>query len=221
MNVEFSDCDRNARGKSELRRPLGAKRSGGLSRVIGFVIEPVAQFGEARIERRQELLVRKAAPIVGVKRLVAGGANAALDQSRIGDPGQHRRHPVGEFNPGKSGVERLRSDVQAMPELGPKPLRGVDPSTFGDVLRPKLGAELRDFGCLAPAGVILPQPALRGRDCPSTSRSTPAAGSCRQPESGLIRSSRRRCRRPSKRRNRACARLRRARALMLSSRPNR
>src|SRR5579863_2689412 len=48
-----------------------------------------------------------------------------------------------------------------MPELGPEPFRGVDPAAFGDVLRTKFGRELGDLRRLAPARVILPQPALR------------------------------------------------------------
>src|SRR5208282_5873961 len=100
------------------------------------------------------------------ERLVASRAYSTRDQSGVGHSSQHRRRPVGELNPGKSGVEGLRSDIQAMPELRPKPFRGVDPSAFGDVLRSKLRAELRDFGRLAPTGVILPQPALRGQIVP-------------------------------------------------------
>ena len=48
-----------------------------------------------------------------------------------------------------------------MPDFGPEPFGGVYPAAFGDEPRPKLGRELRDFRGLAPARVILPQPALR------------------------------------------------------------
>ena len=143
MDVEFSDGDRNACGKPELRRPVGAKRPGRLARVISLFVEPVSKIGETRIERGQEFLVRQAAPFVGIERLVAGGADAALDQSRVGDAGEHGRNPVGELDPGEGGAERLGSDVQAMPELGPEPFRGVDPAAFGDVLRPKLALRAR------------------------------------------------------------------------------
>jgi hypothetical protein len=160
MDVEFSDGDRNARGEPKLRRPIGRERSGRLARVVSLFIEPVSKFGQARVERHQELFVGQAAPIVRIERLVAGGANAPFDQSRIGDAGEHRGDPVGELNPGEGGGECLRRDIQAMPELGPEPLRGVDPAAFRNVLRPKLGAELGNLGRLSPTGVILPQPAL-------------------------------------------------------------
>src|ERR1700722_543107 len=161
MNVELSDGDRNAWGKPQLRRPVGAKRPRSLARVIRLFVEPVSKFGQARVQRRKELLVWKAAPIVGVERLVTSGAHPPFDQSRVGDAGEDGRRPVGELNPGEGGAERLRSDVQAVPELGPKPFRGVDPAALRNVLGSKLCAELGDFGRLAPTGVILPQPALR------------------------------------------------------------
>ena len=110
---------------------------------------------------RQKFLVGEAAPLVGIERLVAGGADAALDQPRVGHAGEHGRNPVGELNPGVGGVERLRRDIQAMPDLRPEPFGGVDAAAFGDVLRTKPGAEFSDPGRLAPARVILPQPALR------------------------------------------------------------
>ena len=99
MNVEFSDRDRNPSGKPQSRRPFGAKRPGRLGGVVGLFVETVPEVGEARVERGQELLVRKAAPIVGVERLVAGGADAPFDQSRVGDAGEHGRRPVGELDP--------------------------------------------------------------------------------------------------------------------------
>ena len=194
MHVEFSDGDRNAWPKPELRRPVGAERPGRLACVISLLIQPVSKLGQARIERRQELFVRKAAPIVGIERLVAGGADPPLDQSRVGDAGEHGRDPVGEFDPGEGGPECRWSDVQAMPELGPEPFRGIDPAALRNVLRPKLGAELGDPGRLAPTGVILPQPALGVEIVLPLRRSTPAAGFSRRPESGLTRSNRRRCR---------------------------
>ena len=124
VNVEFSDRDRNACGESELRRPFGAKRAGRLGRVVSFFVEPVSKFGETRVERRQEFLVRKAAPIVGIERLVTGGADPTFDQSRIGDAGEHGGNPVGEFDPGEGGAECLRErhsgNARAWPRTIPR-----------------------------------------------------------------------------------------------------
>ena len=53
--------------------------AGAAARVVRLVVEPVAQVGELRIEHRQKVFVRQAAPVVGVERLVAGGADAAFD----------------------------------------------------------------------------------------------------------------------------------------------
>src|SRR5579863_2390811 len=50
-----------------------------------------------------------------------------------------------------------------MPELGPEPFRRIDAAALGDVFRAKPSGGLGDLRRFAPAGVILPQPALRGK----------------------------------------------------------
>src|ERR1700727_2871708 len=117
--------------------------------------------GKARVERSQEFLVRKAAPIVGVEGLVTGGADTSFDQSRIDDTSEDGGDPVGKLDPREGSAERFGSDIQTAPELGPEPFRRVDPAAFRNVPGAKLCAEFGDFGGLAPTGVILPQPALR------------------------------------------------------------
>jgi len=127
---------------------------------MGLFVEAVAEVGEFRVEQREEFLVGQTAPVLGVEGFVAGGADAALHGFRIGDAREHRGHPVTEFNPGVRGGEDLRVHLQAVPEFGPEPFRGIGVAALGDVLRSVLGRQFRDFGGLAPAGVILPQPAL-------------------------------------------------------------
>ena len=80
MHVEFADGDRECRPAGRAcSAHSGAERSGRLGGVIGLLVKAVAQRGQARIEQREELLVGQAAPFVAVERLVAGGADAALD----------------------------------------------------------------------------------------------------------------------------------------------
>ena len=146
--------------RPSLCRPFGAQRSRRLGCVVGLFIKPVAQVGETGIERVQELLVRQTAPLVRVERLVAGGADPSFDQPRIDDAGENGRRPVGQLDPGIGGVECLRRDVQAMPDLGPEPLGRIDAAALGDVSRTKLRAEFGDPGGLGPARMILPEPAL-------------------------------------------------------------
>ncbi len=138
MDVELADRDRDSRGEAELGGPLGAERAGRRAGVIGLVVKPVAKAGEARIERAEELLVGQAAPCVGVERLVAGGADAALDLHGIGHAGQHRGNPVRDLDPRIGRLEHGGGDVQAPPDLRPEPFRGIDAAAFGDVLRADL-----------------------------------------------------------------------------------
>ncbi len=158
--VEFADRDGDALWKAKPFRPFRAKRASRLGCVIGLFIETVAQIRETGIERAQELLVRKAAPVVGVERLVTGGADAAFDAPGIDDAGKDGRRPVGELNPRIGGLKCLRRDVEAMPDFGPEPFGRIDPAAFGDELRADLGAKLGDPGGFAPARVVLPEPAL-------------------------------------------------------------
>ena len=61
----------------------------------------------------------------------------------------------------ESGAERFGSDVEAMPDLGPKPFRRVSIPAFRDEIGPILRRDRRDLCGLAIARVILPEPAIR------------------------------------------------------------
>ena len=63
-----------------------------------FDLERFFRF-QSLVEQREKFLVGQPAPIVGVERLVAGGADAAFHLARVGDAGEDGRHPVAEFNP--------------------------------------------------------------------------------------------------------------------------
>src|ERR1700721_692322 len=64
----------------------GAAPPGGwLGCIVSLFVKSVPKVGEARVERPQEFLVRKAAPIVGVEGLVPRGADASFDQSWVDD----------------------------------------------------------------------------------------------------------------------------------------
>ena len=68
------------------------RRTGGRPgdpRRIAPRVQAVAQRRELRIEPREKLLRRQAAPRLRVHRLVAGGADAAHDLPRVADAGQH------------------------------------------------------------------------------------------------------------------------------------
>src|ERR1700722_11455190 len=75
VNVKFSDRDRNALAEPAFRRPFGAQRPGRLGCVVCLFVKAVSKFGEARVERAEEFLVRKTAPVVGIEGLVTGGAH--------------------------------------------------------------------------------------------------------------------------------------------------
>ena len=151
------------------RRPVGG---------VGLVVEPVAQRRQLRVEARQELLRRQAAPGVGVQRLVAGGADAALDLARVVDAGEDGRDEVGQLDPARGGVEDVGRDLQAVPDLRPEPLGGVDAADRREVLRRVLGARSRVMAAASVgAGVVLPEPGVGGEVRPSTSGRARAAGS--------------------------------------------
>ena len=95
VRVEGAHRDRDALGEAELRGPLRAQPARRAVGRVRLVVEPVAELRELRIEARQELLRRQPAPGVGVHRLVAGGADAALDpragrRRRRARPGRSR-----------------------------------------------------------------------------------------------------------------------------------
>ena len=162
VDVELSDRDWNAGRQPEALCPGGAKRSGGLGRIVRLLVEPVAQRGEPRIEEGEKLPVGEASPFIAIKRLVPRCAHAALHFPRVGDAGQKRGHPIGEFHPRIGGLEHLRIDRKAVKDLRPEPFRGIGVAAFCDILRPAPCSHRRDAGGLAPGGVVLPQPALRG-----------------------------------------------------------
>ena len=89
VNVKLSNRDRDAWGESELCRPFGAERPGRFGCIVSLFVKAVSKFGEARVERPQELLVRKAAPIVGVEGFVTGGAHPSFNQTRVGDASEY------------------------------------------------------------------------------------------------------------------------------------
>ena len=60
-----------------------------------------------------------------VHRLVARGTDAADDLAWIVDAGENGRDVVGELDPAGRGVEHVRRDVQAVPDLRPPPLRRI------------------------------------------------------------------------------------------------
>ena len=121
VHVELADRNWNSGAQSKLARPLLAKRPGGLGGIVRLHEQPVAETRELRIEETQELFVRQTAPVVAKKGFVAGRANAALHLGGIGHTGQHRGHPVGKLHPRVSGVENLRGDGEAVPDLRPPP----------------------------------------------------------------------------------------------------
>ena len=223
VDVELSDGDRNAGGQPELRRPVGCRAI----RRARWRRKPFRRAGRADrrgcgSSARQKLLVGQAAPFVAIERLVAGGADSAFDSARVGRRRRARRESSRRVRPRSRRRRNVSgADIQAMPDLGPEPFRGVDSAAFRDVLRPELGAELSDLGRLAPTGVILPQPALRVEVVLPLGARARAPDSERRPESGSTRSSRRRSRRPWRRSKSGLRPASASAPLTLSSRPKR
>ena len=98
VGVEAAHGHGDPLGKAQLLRPGSREAPRGAIGGVGLVEEPVAQRGQLRIEAGEELLGRQAAPGVGVERLVAGGADAALDLARA------RR-----LRPGRAGTKSASS----------------------------------------------------------------------------------------------------------------
>ena len=126
-------------------------------------VEAVPEAGEPRVQRGQELLVGKPSPFVAVEGLVARGADTPDHLRRVPDAREHRRHPVRELDPGVRGLVDVGCDRQAVPDLGPEPFGGVAVAALCDVAGAHLCGDLVDPGRLAPARVVLPEPALCGK----------------------------------------------------------
>jgi hypothetical protein len=160
VDVHLADGDRDAGRQAELFRPCGAEISGDGGGVVGLGEEAVAERGELGIEGGEEFLVGQAAPVLGVKRLVPGHADAAADLAGIGDSGEHGRNEIGELDPGIGGVEHNGIDLEAVPDFRPEPLGRVGAADFREVLRAEFSGDFGDGSGFGNAGVVLPEPAL-------------------------------------------------------------
>ncbi len=123
VRVEPAHRDGDARAKSEDARPFAGQISGRAIGGPGLVVQAGSQSRKLRIQARQELLRRQAAPRLRVHRLVPGRADAAADLARIGHAREHRWNVVGKLDPACGGIEDVRRDFQAVPDLRPEPFR--------------------------------------------------------------------------------------------------
>ncbi len=116
---------------------------------------------QLRVELRQELRVRVAAPGVVIHPLVAGGAHAdGQFLGRLG-AGEHRWHPIRAFHPQPGGVEHLGAGPQAMQDLAEEPFAGIIASALGQVVGAKLARQRRDLRRFGDTRVVFPKPGHR------------------------------------------------------------
>ncbi len=160
MGVEGADGHGDVAREARFLRHLGDEEAGDLVGGLDLpgTVEAVAEVGERGIELPEEGLRGEAAPFLGVHRLVARGADAPGDCGGIGVPCEHGGHPVGELHPVRRRFEHGPVDPQAVPYLGPEPLRGVGPPAFGQVMGALLRRRGGDGLSLVDGGVVLPEP---------------------------------------------------------------
>ena len=161
VDIHFADGHWNPGGQAERFGPCRRECAGGGVGIMGLVVETIPKLREFGTEQGQKLFVGQTAPLIAVKRLVAGRADAALDLLRILDPAEHRGNPVAHLNPRVSGLENIRRRFQAVPDFAPKPLGGISIAALGDVFGTVLSGEFRNACRFLPRSMVLPKPALR------------------------------------------------------------
>ena len=93
-------------------------------------------------------------------------------------PARTRGDVVGQLDPARGGVEDVGRHLQAAPDLRPEPLGGVDAADGREVLGRVPRRRLGDRRGLVGAGVVLPQPGVRGEVRRRSAGRGRAAGRC-------------------------------------------
>ena len=165
---------------SSLRCPAG--RPAGMR----LVVQPIAQMRRASDRGARETpsaagrpTPSSTSPCVPRRRRSARSSRESLT------PDEHRRNEVGQLDPARRGVEHVRRDLQAAPDLRPPPLGRIGAADRRQQLRRVRARGLGDRGRLAPP-TCGPSTATRApRGCPATSDRAPAAAPARRRGSGV------------------------------------
>ena len=163
VGVEGPHGHGHARRQADLRRDFRRERAGLLVGGQGAGGVALAEHGQIGIETAEELGAGQSAPGLVIHRLVPRRANAAGERVGIEIARDEGGNEVGQFHPGVGGLEDLGRRPLAMQDLRPVPLAAIGAAALVEILVADLLGLLRDLGRLGVAGVVFPEPGLRGK----------------------------------------------------------